>query len=410
VVQLNLRIPVPSPRQKDDRGAVAILVAAMLLVIMGLAAIVVDLGFARDRKRVAQNAADAAALAVATCFAAPTGCPQDPALLARGYVRANGWPDLGTSVGVDLAARTVTITLPAEESPSFFAGAVGVGTASVGGSARASWGQANPGTCALCVFGDLNDQANGDVFVPNGGIVVGGNLDVGPNGEIRAAPTSAVGVVGTISARPNAVTPRTYVATSVPDPFATVPAPLLGQPVRPDPSGPCQPGTYDDVSGCTSMSTGVYVITGSSSFGGNRTLDATSGVLLYATCSSGNGASRVSAACTGTNGPGGSITTSGSHTMNVTALPSPVSRTLAIYYDPRNTSDLILNGGQQATINGSVYAKAAPVTGNGNGGMTVSGAMVVGSLRLNGNPRDFTISGPDVPGGSPVPGRVHLAK
>jgi hypothetical protein len=133
-------------------------------------------------------------------------------------------------------------------------------------------------------------------------------------------------------------------------------------------------------------------------------------VLLYATCSSGSGASRVSAACTPTNGAGGSITTAGNHTMNVTALPDPAYRTLAIYYDRLNTSDLVLNGGQQATINGSVYAKAAPVTGNGTGDMTVGGAMVVGALRLNGNPRNFAINGPDAPGGSPVAGRVNLTK
>ena len=41
----------------------------MLVVFLGLAAIVVDLGFARDQDRIAQNAADAGALAAAQYMA-----------------------------------------------------------------------------------------------------------------------------------------------------------------------------------------------------------------------------------------------------------------------------------------------------------------------------------------------------
>ena len=46
--------------------------AAFSVVVFALAAIVVDLGFAQDEVRQAQNAADAAALAGATCMATLT--------------------------------------------------------------------------------------------------------------------------------------------------------------------------------------------------------------------------------------------------------------------------------------------------------------------------------------------------
>src|SRR6185437_5904317 len=88
--------PRPHPRvgADHDRGAVALVVAALMVVFMGLAALIVDLGFARDREGTAQSAADAAALAVATCFASPTsGCNSVPAATAKAqaYITANGW-------------------------------------------------------------------------------------------------------------------------------------------------------------------------------------------------------------------------------------------------------------------------------------------------------------------------------
>ena len=50
---------------RTESGAVAILVAFFALVVFGLAALVVDLGAARDARRMSQNASDASALAAA---------------------------------------------------------------------------------------------------------------------------------------------------------------------------------------------------------------------------------------------------------------------------------------------------------------------------------------------------------
>ena len=52
-------------RLKDERGAVAIIVAAIMVPLLICTALVVDMGSAYVRKRELQNAADAAALAIA---------------------------------------------------------------------------------------------------------------------------------------------------------------------------------------------------------------------------------------------------------------------------------------------------------------------------------------------------------
>src|SRR5690349_16888925 len=49
--------------RREERGAVAIVVALLMIALIGCAALVVDLGLARDARREAQNASDAAALA-----------------------------------------------------------------------------------------------------------------------------------------------------------------------------------------------------------------------------------------------------------------------------------------------------------------------------------------------------------
>jgi Flp pilus assembly protein TadG len=50
-------------RRRDESGAIAVLVAFSATLLFVLAALVVDLGLARDDHRASQNAADASALA-----------------------------------------------------------------------------------------------------------------------------------------------------------------------------------------------------------------------------------------------------------------------------------------------------------------------------------------------------------
>jgi hypothetical protein len=53
------------PRAEGERGAVMVVFTLLLVVLLGIAALVVDLGYGREKKRQIQNAVDAAALAAA---------------------------------------------------------------------------------------------------------------------------------------------------------------------------------------------------------------------------------------------------------------------------------------------------------------------------------------------------------
>lgn len=414
-------------RPDDDRGAVALLVAAMLVVILGLAALVVDLGLARDQARVAQNAADAGALAAATCMASLTsGCnsPTAATAKARSYVTANGWDGATTGVTFDLAAQTVSVTLPPRTGPTLFAGAVGQSAPAVARSAVATWNGAGSG-CSLCVLDDMTLTANADLTLDQGDLLVNGDLALGPNARVvdtggrifvngsvtgsNLARTLLQDVSGVLA--PAAV-PKTGPITA---PVVDV-SRSLGQPVAPSPSGACTAGTYASVGNCTSFGAGVYVLTGLSSFAGTRTIQAT-GVTFVLTCSSAAGGVTRSSACS-PGQSGGSIDVRGGATVNVTVSSPPVyvgvCLGLAIVSDPNNTGGLLVNGsgsGNTGRLNvtGSIYLRSGTLTYGGGPDLTVNGNIIVGNYAGNGNPGTLHALGCGNGGGS-AGGGVHLLR
>lgn len=77
------------PEHRDERGAVAVLVALLALALVGMSAFAVDFGMAYANKRQAQTAADAAALSAAMEFgklSASGGCE---AMRSAGQANAN---------------------------------------------------------------------------------------------------------------------------------------------------------------------------------------------------------------------------------------------------------------------------------------------------------------------------------
>jgi hypothetical protein len=151
----------------------------------------------------------------------------------------------------------------------------------------------------------------------------------------------------------------------------------------------------------------VYVVTGVSRFSGNISVDASSGVLFYATCSQGR-APVVSRACA-QGEVGGSIQFAGTVNGRVTALPDPAFRGLAIIYDRNNTAPLVLVGAPGLDIDGGVYAASARLTNNGTGPLTINGTLVVGSILLDGVPSRIVVTGADVTG-PPGDTGVHLTR
>jgi Flp pilus assembly protein TadG len=406
-------------RREDDQGAVALIVALMTLVFCGLLALVVDLGVARDQERLAQNAADAAALAAASSLAhtvnpgavTPSEIAQAQALASQ-YVAADGWQPGLAAFTVDPAAGTITVTLAGQHSARFFAGVIGAGTPTVGASAQATWRDV-PAPCSMCVLGDFSAQ-NGQTVNSAGSVLTRRDLNVSPGGTVRSS-TGIVGYGGT----PNntgtvAPSPPVHV-TNVTDPYAASPqlppgppAPPLGSPVVTATTSACTPGTYDDVTACRTFAPGIYVITGQNTFTGAYSVTGTQ-VLLYFTCSTGSGADAVSAACPAEGAPGGSIAFAGDVTATITPSTDPTYRGLAIVYDRHDTSDLGIVGGPDITISGSVYAASATLVNNGNGLLTVGGTLVVGGVDLHGVPATINVNQSNAVADLP-PALVHLTQ
>jgi Flp pilus assembly protein TadG len=131
-------------RLSGERGAVAAVVALLLVPIMGFAAIAVDVGALYAERAKLQTAADAAALAVARdCARGVCGNTQ---ATAQSLVTANVGE--GRAESPQLTANTVTVTgnNPVEH---WFAPVIGYDSTEVSATATVAWGAPGGGTAAL---------------------------------------------------------------------------------------------------------------------------------------------------------------------------------------------------------------------------------------------------------------------
>ncbi|MEH0108722.1 pilus assembly protein TadG-related protein [Tersicoccus sp. MR15.9] len=147
---------------QEERGAVAVIVALCMVVLLGITALVIDVGGIYVERRQLQNGADAAALAVAqNCAAGNCGSPSATALSFAGKNANDGASQATTTV--DTAAGTVTVKTGvltasgAHVLTNTFAAIVGVPTSTVSASAKASWGSPSaavvfPFTIAHCIY------------------------------------------------------------------------------------------------------------------------------------------------------------------------------------------------------------------------------------------------------------------
>jgi Flp pilus assembly protein TadG len=174
----------------DERGAVAVITAILLVAMMGMAAIVVDVGSLYQERRILQNGADAAALAVAqTCAKVTCDTPT-----AQTYANANN-PSTAPAIsipagavcgsGPGLTACTNPPRLPsgvqnyvkvttASTVSYTFARVLGFSQGSVNATSVVAWGgpasltSTLPLTLSACEFGKYSDaDSDGDVFNPN---------------------------------------------------------------------------------------------------------------------------------------------------------------------------------------------------------------------------------------------------
>lgn len=140
------------PKNDDgERGAIAVLVALLLVVLLGFAALAVDAGMLYSERAQVQNGSDAAALAVAQKCAANTSDPNcsTTSPIAGDIANKNANDGLNNvkSINLDLTNRKVTVTAGAQQAGGapnavslFFARVLGLNTSNVVTTSSVQWG------------------------------------------------------------------------------------------------------------------------------------------------------------------------------------------------------------------------------------------------------------------------------
>lgn len=135
----------------DERGGIAVIVAILMVVLLGFAAISVDVAKLYSERAQLQNGADAAALMVAQKCAknvADAECSPTSSLAAE-LANKNALDSISNvkDIALDTSARTVQVTAGAKEAgtaansvSTFFAGIFGISSAEVSASSSAHWG------------------------------------------------------------------------------------------------------------------------------------------------------------------------------------------------------------------------------------------------------------------------------
>lgn len=152
-----------TPRTKNndgERGAVSVIVAIILVVLLGFGAMAVDVSMLYAERTQLRNGADAAALAVAqTCAKDPVNANcSNSSSLAAALVNSNANDKLSSvkSIALDQPNRMVTVTVGAQEAGHMpnqvsllFARVLGINVAEVTASSTARWGTPSKGPVIL---------------------------------------------------------------------------------------------------------------------------------------------------------------------------------------------------------------------------------------------------------------------
>jgi Putative Flp pilus-assembly TadE/G-like len=387
-------------RGGSERGSVAVTVALAITVLLGFAALVVDIGLNWAARTSAQTAADSAALAGASRLVADGGAAAlltveqgltDNGITLPGAVNwaTDGNEDNGEVVCWTLPAgapgpgancpdgsNALQVTTPAIEVEYAFAPLLGEGSRSIKARAAAAAGPAAPNNCVLCVL-DLDDDA-ALAATGEGGIRVDGGIVVNSEdaaavllsnvGDVRADQIRVVGGINLLSSGA-LLPPAETGGPPVPDPLADLPPPD-GLPIPPPPAAvPAQdvtttttltPGVYEHITvenGATlTLEEGVYVVTDFDSVHtGFRVLDGGrvegDGVTIYLACED------YPAPCDGDAGTRFRLDPGSEFEVDPPAAGESAYAGLSVFADPGNTRSQQLHG--TVTLAGAVYAASA---------------------------------------------------
>jgi Putative Flp pilus-assembly TadE/G-like len=379
----------------DEGGQVAIVIALMLVVLLGFAALVVDVGLNWAARTQAQAAADAAALAGVIAL------PSDPVAAVedvRLYLNANipglagtpGWEHNGTDADGDITCWTppaevpppgthgcqlgdtaIQVITPPLQVDYAFAGVFGQNGNQIKALAAAVRGPpvTGPSPCAICLLDRHAAQAlqvtsNGDITVTNAGVMV--NSDHPQAAALRSSgdlTADWIGVAGGWTASGSGgftPTPDTGLGP-LPDPLADLPTPDQldtladqGSVLVGSVNQAIGPGVYDTIAvtggGDLILDPGVYVVTGGLTLSAGALVG--SGVTIYLACAD------YPTPCSG---PGATFSQSSSgQYLAVPPITGPYQG-LAVFADRANTAPLRFTGSGATSFTGTIYARQAPM-------------------------------------------------
>ena len=141
-------------RLTDERGAVGVVVALLMVSLIGFAAIAIDVSAMYAERQQLQNGADASALAIAQDCA--RGTCGSTGQTAQQFATSNLNKATSTATVTSLTASQVTVR-NAGIKQHWFAPVLGVNSSTISASATVAWGSPTGGTAVLPLTFSLCD-------------------------------------------------------------------------------------------------------------------------------------------------------------------------------------------------------------------------------------------------------------
>jgi hypothetical protein len=445
-----------SGRRPPRRGAIAAQVSLMLTVLLGVAALAVDVGIWMAERRHAQETADAAALAGALDLVSSFPDVATAKSTASTVGTANYTSTTHLTVTIKGPGDTPLQVSPSPETcwyvdgngklktgymeatvewdqPRYFSGLFGSGNVPV--KARAvAWATFGTESVNILVLNGGNTPAalkvhgSKSIMTLPGAIVVDSTSSsalTATGSGVAVVSQSEIDVVGGISGS-NVYAPSqgsqanvNTGATPVPDPLASLAVPdptkMTVQSSSPytAPGGTTtiNPGVYQGTynpgngkytpaitvnSGSTlKLNPGIYYLEGGGlSVSGGGILDGTAGVMIYNGQTNGTSNNSVSV---------GSISISGGGVVKLnpmTAAQNASYTGISIFQDRTATAPLSISGGTGTDIEGAIYAAKAAATVTGGSNIVPGAAFITDTLDIGGS-SNFSL--PTSPIQIPVP-------
>jgi Putative Flp pilus-assembly TadE/G-like len=411
-------------RGGKERGSVAITVTLTMTVLLGFAALVVDVGLSWAARASAQTAADSAALAGAAELLA--GGPAAAVGAVRDYLNDNvngladspvdpDWPfntdesdgeivcwtlpDDPPAAGANCpdGSNALQVLTPPIEVNYAFAPVLGASSNSIKAMAAAAAGPAAPNNCVLCLLAPNSANALrvlgvGGVDVNGGGIAVNSDnplaLVLAGTGDISADQIRVIGGLSDPAGGGQLFPQAELGGPPVPDPLADLPTPdQLASP--PSGGNPVQnitsdttlsPGVYPSITvsnGATlTLEEGVYVVTQQQGFTvtDNATVVSSGdGVTIYLACSG------YPTPCSGS-GARFRLATGGQFLADPPTTGEYAG--LSIFADRGNARRMRLLSSADLTLTGALYGASTRLEVTASD-LRVDSLLVVGTLLVN---------------------------